>query len=302
MIAQSRDQLISALERQDGYSFKSFSLVSDCDCLPTDADWNYKDVPHLKHIHRLVEGYPAYLGDDISGSLFIQKILGGLMRVPLSVVNYQSGKDEQTYFSTLFWFILIIHTQYDLIGQIKTRVTTTYSFGARGWAKFLLTLLFPLMKKSIKKNYRDLMSGDIPMRTRRGELRKMGYTFKGDDKPYSFFNTTKITEANLIPPAAQKTERKFSVAQILDDLKNKDCVLLGEPDLYGVQVVKKDDELLFFPRTCPHEGACLDNTVQGKIANCPWHGRIFKPLKVMKISEINMGAGVFLTQEGVRVE
>lgn len=294
MIIRGQADLIGSLEKQEGFKFKTFELGTEGEFLPTDADWNYKDVPHLKHIHHEVEGFPAYMGHDIVGSFFIQNIFGGLLRVPLSVVNYQSAKNEQTYFTTLFWFVLIIRTSYEQTAPLYTKVRTRYAFGAQGWVKFLLPFAFPLLKRSIEINFKNLMygdngqSGDVPMRRRRGELRKMGYTFKGDNKDYSFFNTTKIMEDNVIPPqnSEQNAPIEIELKTILKGLETSNPYYIGKADLQGIQVYKDGDELKFYPRTCPHEGACLDGKksklqAQGKDTStviCEWHGRHFKPL------------------------
>ena len=247
--------------------------------MPSDADWNYKDIPHLKNVHNLVDGFTAYAGDDFVGSIFIQKILGGLIKIPLSVVIYQSAKNAQTYFSTFFWFILIIHTNYEQIEEIRTRVTTRYALGTSGIMKLVFPIVFPVMKWLIKKNYDDLMTDDIPMRTRRGELRKMGYSFAGDGKDYSYVETTKIMKTNIVAPSDKKPSPPVLLKNILSALEKQSPVFYGEPDLFGFQAYKNGTKITFFPRACVHEGACLDHAKSGDGAvKCPWHGRLHKPL------------------------
>lgn len=281
MIRKTQANLIADLQKEEGYKFLSFELMSEGDFLPTDADWNYKDVPHLKNVHHLVEGFPAYIGHDFTGAIFVQKMFGGLFKIPLSVFNYQSAKNEQTYFTSLFWFILIIRTSYEQTAPLHTKVTTRYAIGTRGIMRIFLPIFFPLLKWSIKKNYDDLMSGDIPMRRRRGELRKMGYTFAGDNTDYSFINTTKIMESNLICPSAKEHPPAISFVTIISALEKQNPALFGEPDLFGFQAYKHGSIIKFFPRTCVHEGACLDHQKFGDATatvRCPWHGRLFKPL------------------------
>ena len=279
MIRKGQAELMAALQNEEGYHFRSFELVSEGDFLPSDADWNYKDVPHLKNVHHLVEGFPAYIGNDFIGAIFIQKMFGGLLKVPLSVFNYQSAKNEQTYFTSLFWFILIIRTSYEQTGALHTKVTTRYAIATRGIMRALLPVVYPLMKWSITKNYNDLMTGDIPMRTRRGELRKLGYTFTGDNKDYSFIETTKIMETNLIPPLKREASPFTSFQDVLLALEKGSPVFFGKPDLFGFQAYKEGNTIRFFSRTCAHEGACLDHGKSGdNTVRCPWHGRLIKPL------------------------
>ncbi|MBU6338901.1 MAG: hypothetical protein KGQ36_02900 [Rickettsiales bacterium] len=211
--------------------------------------------------------------------------MGGLFKVPLSVFNYQSAKNQQTYFTSLFFFVLIIQTSYEQIGELRTKVTTRYAIGSSGFIKFLLPIVFPLMKWSIKKNFDDLMSGDIPMRTRRGELRKMGYCFKGDDKDYSFVETTKIMENNLISPKMEYLDF-VPFEKILSDLEKDNPSLYGDSGILGFQAYKIADKVKLFPRICPHEGACLDRKKSGdNHVRCEWHGRLHKPLLEVDCSD-----------------
>ena len=51
MIRKGQTELIAGLQKEEGYTFRIFELASEGDFLPSDADWNYKDVPHLKNVH-----------------------------------------------------------------------------------------------------------------------------------------------------------------------------------------------------------------------------------------------------------
>jgi len=50
---RNKDQLITQLKGQ-GLYFSSFSLVHEGNYAATDAEWNYKDIPHLHCVHELV--------------------------------------------------------------------------------------------------------------------------------------------------------------------------------------------------------------------------------------------------------
>ncbi|MBU6338902.1 MAG: hypothetical protein KGQ36_02905 [Rickettsiales bacterium] len=54
MKRKNQAELMKDLENEEGYKFRTFELSSQGDFLPSDADWNYKDIPHLKNIHNLV--------------------------------------------------------------------------------------------------------------------------------------------------------------------------------------------------------------------------------------------------------
>src|SRR3990167_9913240 len=106
----TKDQLITSLKKE-GLVFTDFSLTHEGKYAIDDADWNYKDVPHLHHVHELVEANFAVMGDDVINTINTQKILG--IKMPLAVVNYESGKNEQTYYTCLFFFVLIVQTRYE---------------------------------------------------------------------------------------------------------------------------------------------------------------------------------------------
>jgi Rieske [2Fe-2S] domain len=270
MIKKTQKELVELLRSEEGFKFTEMQLTHEGDYEISDADWNYKDVPHLTHIHQLVEGYCGYMGNDFNSVLIVQKMFG--MKFPASLFIYESGEHRQTYFMTLFWFVLIVETTLESLGTNRTRVTTNYAIGTRSR---LLTLLFPLARLALKRNYDDLMSGDIPMRLRRGELRKWGYTFKGDSKNYSFYETTLINQKNVIP-SPQETKIETHTFK-LSDLKKCGSLLLGKADQFGFLVHQKESRIDFFPRLCPHEGADLSHHCDGNRARCPWHGRLFNP-------------------------
>jgi hypothetical protein len=273
MLKVTAADLMRKLERE-GLGFRSFALVHEGDYTVDDADWNYKDVPHLHYIHQLVEAHPAAMDDKFIATLNIQKVLG--MRLPLTIFNYESGVNEQTYFTSFAFFVLVIRTCYESLGELRCRVTTTYSFGAPPWMLFL----FPLIKWILKRNYADLMSGDIPMRTRRGQLRAWGARFIKPGPSYSFQDTTNIAKKNVIFPSEVAREKGQPVVPTLTEelieVPGGDMErFLGRSDEFGIRVIASEGYIVGFPRA----GACLDGP---RLANgqvqCPWHGKRILPL------------------------
>jgi hypothetical protein len=283
MVTRTQSQIVSDLKRH-GYVFTQFTLTSEGTYSISDADWNYKDVPHLEHLHKLVDGIIGTVEDKSISSIFLQTILG--FKFPVVVYNYQSGSDLQTYFTSLFFFVLVIETFYRKVGPTKTQVNTTYAIGSTKLWRFA----FPIVRWLLKRNYHNLMSDDIPMRERRGQLRSWGYSFKGDQGSHSFEKTMHIAESNVIIPAQSLTQSKdkpestLQEINIEEDLHENEFFHFGRSDHLGFQILKKEQKLLFFPRLCPHEGACLDRkqSDEAKI-QCPWHGRIFKPQLVIDL-------------------
>lgn len=283
MLKRTQKELVEQLKQSEGYLFSEFELVHTGRYEISDADWNYKDVPHLRQVHKLVEGYPSYIGDDFISAILVQKVFG--LKFPAVIFNYESGKHRQTYYITMLLYVLIVETTYESLGENKTQVRTRYAIGCKSR---LLALLFPLARLAIQRNYHDLMSGDIPMRTRRGWLRDRGYRFKGDQKSYSFFETSLIMESNVIPPPEEKTEAIYLLD--VESIPETGGLRLGEADQFGLTVFKAGQSLNFFRRLCPHEGSDLTTTCDGNHAVCPWHGRKFKPEFTLSLDDISTNA------------
>jgi hypothetical protein len=275
MITKSKDELVARLTGS-GFVFSHFSLVNEGDYSPYDADWNYKDIPHLNILHKLVDGHPATIEEQVITSVNLQKVLG--IPLPMVVVNYQSGPDRQTYFTSFLSLLLIVETTWQAIGDLRTRVTTTYAIGSKGYLKFL----HPLVRKLITRNYENLMTEDIPMRTRRGQLRKWGYRFRTDGPPHTFTSTLHILDENMVvkkemgPPVPLHLDLAQLAAAARADL------LTTQSDHWGLRLGVRDGQLLIFPRLCPHEGACLDRQeIAATAVRCPWHGRVLRPLVLL---------------------
>jgi len=266
-IKRSKDEFISGIKKH-GYAFSEFSLVTDGNHTVSDADWNYKDIPHLHYIHELAEAVPCFIDHDTIASVFVQKIFG--IKFPLSVFIYEPAPNIQLYYTTLFFYILFIESKYERLGPNRTRVITTYSIG---FPKFL-KWTFPFLRWTIKRNYKNLMSGDIPMRERRGELRSWGYTLHKEDATHSYEKSLDIKKLNAVPPmkAPHPITHEIMLQEIFSDNEE---FLFGRSDSWGLRMVKTHNELMIFPRMCHHEGASLDQQkcVDAKI-KCPWHGRL----------------------------
>lgn len=275
----SKKHIVAKL-KLEGLAFSEFSLAHEGPYSIEDADWNYKDVPHLHHIHELVEAIFTSVEDDHIATINMQKVFG--IKLPLAVFNYQTEANAQTYYTTWFFFVLIVETRYEQIAALRTRVTTTYTIGSPK----ILQWTFPILRWILKKNYDNLMSGDIPMRERRGQLRSWGYSFKKDKPLYSFEETMDIRRNNVVAP--ETAVPQDLTIDIRQKLPADGELLVGESNHHGVRLIRRGNELVVFPRMCPHEGACLDkqNYANQRI-NCPWHGRIFTPLGTFDLSDDN---------------
>ena len=276
------EALIRQIENY-GYRVQTFSVVNNGLYDADDADWNYKDVPHLNIVHTKVRAIVGTMDDDVIATLNLQKIAG--IAWPVTLVNYATSENSQTYYTTLGPFILVVHTVYDRVEYNRAKVTTTYNIAAKG----IFNLFFPLLKRILSKNYETLMSEDVPMRNRRGILRERGFRFHSDGRSRSFTETTNLQFSNVVVPERTTTEQ-FSVP--LSELERDGAVVfVGEDDDRGMRLVRQANEILVLPRLCPHEGASLDESaVKNSRVFCPWHNRAFTA--VAKIDASTSGAEV----------
>lgn len=268
---RSADDLVRALSRE-GLRFSAFSLEHIGPYSAADAEWNYKDVPHLRHVHALVEAIIADVDDSSIATVNLQKV--GPLRIPLALYNYSHSPSSQVYFTAAFVFVLVIETKIESIEPLTTKVTTTYHVGA---TPLLQRASFPLIRWALKRNYDNLMSGDIPMRHRRGQLRSKGFSYRTDGAPQSFERTMNISGSNLVfPPAGPPVRER--IGDVFTQCGGGP-LLWGEDDHRGLRVQQFDGRILVFPRLCSHEGASLDDAVcvKGRLS-CPWHGRVISPL------------------------
>jgi hypothetical protein len=244
---------------------------------PADAEWNYKDVPHLKEIHNQVEGIPGAITREYWVGFFIQKI--GPVKVPITVFNYGADPLSNVYFGAVGPFALIISTNWQDNGNSTTTVVTQYNLGSARYLRWM----HGVVHKVLARNYKVLMEADTPMRLRRGELRSRGYKFDGDDTGHGFLETINLQTVGVVPPSS---------AQPFSWVSNVDAILqgstfVGTDDIGGVRVVRQQDKVLVFPRVCLHAGASLDDAkIDGDCIICPWHGKRTAPLANVVVGEV----------------
>ena len=261
----SHESLLRQL-RHAGYKVCTFSVSSTGAYAVEDADWNYKDVPHLNVVHTKVRAIIGSMEDDVITTINLQKVFG--IPLPVTLVNYAVSPSAQTYFTTLGPYILIVHTKYAAVGENSTCVTTQYNIASSPIASFA----FPLLRLILKKNYKTLMLEDLPMRDRRGELRSRGFRFKSDGRSRTFTETTDLLFENVLPPERPGVRTESIPLESLS--ADGASILVGPDDDRGVRLIRSGDEVLVLPRVCNHEGASLDCAAVAKNALvCPWHAK-----------------------------
>ena len=284
---------IKAIFKREGYSFLKFSLKSEVRCHPSDSDWNYKDLVHVKYVHENVGTDYALIGDDYLAALAFQKVFG--LKIPITIINYSKTFHSQIYQMSWLFFTLIVETSAKEYKPGWTRVTTDYNIGSPR----IFSFLRPIVRWMLERNYNTLMAADIPMRERRGQLRSWGYRFNGEHPSHSFERSLDISVENVITPRENNNDHTSIELSVKEILPADGEYLHGRDDHLGVQIIRSGNMISVYPRLCPHEGASLDKKnfwvrshrreipmlgQKGYKIMCPWHGRLFEPFAAFELS------------------
>lgn len=267
--APNLDELVQKMET-NGFRFLRFDITCEDPCLPVDVEWNYKDLVHVGHVHWHMSRQFFYTGQNIYTTIDLQKFLG--ITLPQSGVFYVTDDNRIVVHTTLFFYVIFVEIRSELVGDLTTRTSTRYAVGTRSR---LLGLLTPLIRFGMRRNWARFTTDDRPLRWRRGELRKAGFSFV-DASPIDHRVTLDITDKGVTPPPDPATDNTYEFV-VADHLGKTE--LVGEADHFGLQVHFGEDEIRLFPRLCPHRGASLDSEGEpGPTIVCPWHGRHFRPV------------------------
>lgn len=280
--------------------FRTFSVSSRGEWTAEDADWNYKDVPHLNQVHSQAWAYGTAIDDDFIATINLQKIAG--VQMPIALANYDASDGSQVYYTTLLCFVLIVETRLSderigENGQVQGVAVTTYHIGGPRFAMWL----FPVLKRTLTANYKVLMSEDLPMRDQRGRLRRAGYRFASDGRPRTFAETTDLTVMNVISPRALAPG---STTVDIGGLNTEGSSLVAGVGPAGLRFVRgPGSEVMIFDRVCSHEGAALDDAaLHNGCLVCPWHAKRVKPVATVHlgstdIQRIRLDSGFEITIE-----
>jgi hypothetical protein len=271
----------------EGLKRKSFTVSSEGRYSSDDADWNYKDIPHLKMVHKLINNHLVVGENYFLTSIAFQKILG-IFKIPLCLINYDYDESTQIYYTSFLFYILVIETRIIKVEENFTKVETTYNiFGGNFMPIFFWAIRFLLIR-----NYKNLMADDIPMRNRRGWLRDQGYKFTkvNEDQKYTYLETARISEKHVYYSGENKKIFHYSIP--LDhELPLTTCV--GDSGSTGFRIEHQDGRLYIYPRMCNHEGAdltCADK--KGANLICPWHGKMIEPIAILD-SNVNQNVSKY---------
>ena len=264
-----------------GLRFRTVRVQTEGDYLPTDVDWNNKDVLHLNHIHRWVNDVTFVVDRDLQASVSLQKAAG--IPFPLVLVHYDNGPNHQTHVVTLLAWTIVTHHEFIAVTPTRTRAVTTYAVGAsRLW-----TPLFPLVRWAIRRNYRQLMAEDVPMRERRGHLRSWGYRFRGDDGVRDI-RASRLGRRRQRHPPRRRVPDDEPWSTPLDRLADGASVLVGRSDHLG------DFGWSGAGTRCSCTGGCAPTRAPSwttcrprptAASQCPWHGRRLEPLATLPLAD-----------------
>ena len=207
-----------------GFKFKDFEVQNIGDYAADDADWNYKDIHHLNTIHKTVHGVQAFVADDVMCNINLQKIPIFGFEIPMPLIQYDYSKHNAIYLSALGPYIILVNSIFEEINETQTNVITRFSIGSKG----IFWILNPLIEKLLKKNNKTLMNEDMPMRNRRGELRKINHLFYKNTENYSFEFSENIERANVF---LKKEENNILVIDKNIILESKDGEIIGNSNI-----------------------------------------------------------------------
>ena len=266
----------------NGFKINSFSETSLGNYDKLDSDWNYKDVPHLKHIHKLVDPIHINIGKKYSSTIALQRIF--FIQIPLPIFIFEEKPFSLIYYTVFGPYVIFVHTDIKQEYNVTSTVTTYYICSIN----FFFSIFSPFIKFLLLRNYKILMSDDIPMRERRGYLRSLGYNFLMNGNTYNFDETSDVSKFNVILNPSS-VDSFFYYAE---NFKDKICgghlrTYIGDSDYYGIFFLINNNKISFYQRICLHEGACLDFAISNKAnLTCPWHGKSIKPIFTSTINDV----------------
>lgn len=252
---------------------------------PEDALWNYLDVPHLNFVHSAVSGEEFYSSDEVCVSVFEQQVFGLRLRAVTAIVKRCDDLIE--YVTSLPFVRISVSTKISRLDE-QCRVRTTYTVSTSS----MLRPLHRLIHWTLARNYRLLMSEDLPMREQRARLRERGVGFARDRDGYGFEASKRVGESNVLP-AHHKAET-VPIARFPQAVGEWSRLTLSSGLELLVSRGSGHDEVLVLPGICPHEGAHLAEPVDCAVGQdaeikCPWHGRCFRPRSLTAETSATIG-------------
>jgi hypothetical protein len=263
--ADSLIEKMKSLSPHMTYTHDRYEIESHCSVL--DLEWNQMDQEHRPWIHKTyLKSLRVWSSENSQLSISQLKLLGIPLTVAVTDVRVQPGLYYQSFsLFNLFYVHAITHcTSEKQIGE-------WYIFSH----KWLLPIQRALSRHMMKMNNRQNPE-DVPVRKRRTELRKLGYSFDYDADP-NFLSCNKMTNNTIYPKMTSPL--KIDVSQIQPQVRT-------HVKQSGIELVLEknlDGTLKVWHGVCPHEGApMIEGKLCGDHLECQWHGLKFLP-QILKV-------------------
>jgi len=161
------------------YKFLELELVTVGDYSPRDSEWNYSDVRHFEHVHKVFDQVILGLSNEANGSLFLQKIF--IFKIPNLIYQIHESANCHEYLGVALGIPISVITNHDLLDDGKLANTiTNYRIYYKSWLGYILAKAAMF---ATKRNYKAVIDEDAPMRRQRGILRKNQHLqFTQDEK------------------------------------------------------------------------------------------------------------------------
>lgn len=243
------------------FNYLSLDLETSGDWSPNDSEWNYSDVLHFPHVHKVFDQKILHISNTTNSSYFMQNLF--FLKNPIIIYQEHKTKDTHEYVSATYGVTISIITKH-LEDTIGAKTITNYQFFYSGFFGFLVAYFARLMTKL---NYKKVISEDMPMRAQRGKLRKSNkIDFKLDSKLISPLSTSNANDNNVSIKDNVSFDDTFEIFNQMTEYILEDVFL---------KVMTMNNILYVYPTICPHEGSPLkSNELEYR---CQWHGRLIKP-------------------------
>jgi hypothetical protein len=271
-----REKIVERI-KSSGYFFKDFTIVEEGDFSVEDADWNFRDLLHIPYWHK-VDYTVAMAEENHSTCFWLTKFFG--IPLPMMLLAYRPTPKSHSAVTAFFFIVVVSYDTFEEFAPRRSRTTSEYSIGVPSWLKWTLPLIIWYFKKSCKR----LVKEDIPIRERRCDLRKWGYSFLSDNLNSGFEKSMNLELKNVIPPRGLPEVNQIELS--LNDIFNSgNTYFFGRNDIYGLRLIKENTTIHIFKRMCDHEGMSLDDSICIKNrVRCPVHGKSHRPLASFELN------------------
>lgn len=240
-----------------------YSLEGDASV--EDLDWNHMDQEHRPFIHDTYH-HAVRIASGQDFAVSVTRLGRTPFLAQVSDIRLGPGRFYQ---SVSMLGIIIVHSTITMVPLDDGRVRQDIE-----WlivSRPLFRFLHGWLNRRMYRLNAVQNEEDIPVRNRRTELRRLGWSFKSDPPNFLLSNTN---ENSAVPP-----EFDQPVRIALPDAEDEK--LSVREGAFEFLVKRSAGSLYVWPGVCPHEGGPLcDAALHGDKLECPWHGFRFGPIRL----------------------